>query len=284
MAGRQHVLVIGGDGLLGGAMAAALRAGGHEVTVTTRRPDAVWPGRLWLDLSAREREWSFPPRVDVALLCAGVASIHACRAAPEITRHVNGPATARLAARLLECGAFVVFPSTNLVFDGERPWRHEDDPVAPRTEYGRQKTETERCLLALGDAVAIVRLTKVWGSHVPLLSAWAAALRQQEPIHPFADAMVAPVHVDEAARLLGVVALGRLGGVSHVSGDRDVSYAEIGHRLARRLMAAPSLVRPRAAPADELWPRHTTLAMRRLGAIGGFRPSDVWDTIDRILV
>ena len=90
----------------------------------------------------------------------------------------GGPA--RLAQALSASGAFPVLLSTNLVFDGTVPYRGPDDPVCPRTEYGRQKAAAERAVLAAGGAV--VRLTKVLGPDDPLVTGWVARLRRGEPV------------------------------------------------------------------------------------------------------
>jgi xanthine dehydrogenase small subunit len=60
-----------------------------------------------------------------------------------------------LARRLLSLGAFVVFTSTNLVFDGEQAHYATCATPHPTSEYGRQKAEAERALLALGARVVL---------------------------------------------------------------------------------------------------------------------------------
>jgi hypothetical protein len=47
---------------------------------------------------------------------------------------------------------------TNLVFDGSVPCRNAHDAACPVTEYGRQKAEAEKQLLALGNMAAVVRV------------------------------------------------------------------------------------------------------------------------------
>jgi dTDP-4-dehydrorhamnose reductase len=274
-------LVIGADGRLGGGLRQALAAAGQRVLATSRRRDGE---HAFLDLAAPPETWALPAEASVAYLCAAVTSQAACERDPDGTRRVNVRHTVALASRLAAAGAFVVFPSTNLVFDGTRPARASDDAVCPRTAYGRQKAAAEADLLALG--AAVVRLTKVIAPDDALLCGWARSLRAGETIHPFADLVFAPLPLAFVARALMTIAARRGAGLWQLSGERDVSYADAARHLARRLGADEALIVPGSAqdagiPAGSR-PPHTTLDTRRWReAIGTPLPS-VEATLDTL--
>lgn len=269
----RRALIVGGDGLIGRALAAELERAGAHVVRTTRRPEA---GGLRLDLAADPQTAALPPDLDVAYLCAARSRVQDCAVDPEGTLRVNVTHTVALAARLVTAGAFVVFPSTSQVFDGSRPCRRTCEAVCPVTEYGRQKAEAEHALLALDGRVAILRLTKVIGPGMPLLWGWAQAVRRGEPVHPFSDAVMAPVPLS-----CGVQALHRLGGCRaaglwQLSADRDISYEAAARHLCDRVGVGHELVRPvRAEASGTPPPRHTTLDASGLRALGITAP-DVW--------
>ncbi|MDE3154742.1 MAG: sugar nucleotide-binding protein [Acidobacteriota bacterium] len=254
------LLVIGGDGLIGRAVVRCARQLGRRVLRTSRRESPG--GALPLDLGRDDVAAWEPPPARAAILAAAVGSQERCVHDREGTARVNVEATVTLARKLAAQGTFVVFPSSNLVFDGATPWHRADEAVAPRTEYGRQKAETERQLLDLGASVAVVRLTKVWGPYVPLLADWAVALRRHRPVHPYSDAVVAPVWLDDVTEVLDRIAARRLAGLHQLSGDVDVRYADIARRLAKRLGVDPALVQPVPSmlQGGEGFPAHTTLA------------------------
>ncbi len=259
-----RLLIVGGDALLGRSLAASFPADA-DVVVTTRRADsASAPHRVFLDLRDPVDDWPIPEGTTVAWLLAAVTSQAECRRDPVGTARVNVEHPVALARRLAERGAFVVFPSTNLVFDGTVPHVSADAPPSPRTEYGRQKTAAESALRELGDRVAIVRLTKVLPPAFPLFVQWRSDLEAGTIIRPFADLRMAPVGLREVAETLRDVGLRRLAGVTHLSASRDVTYAEAAEWIAEQLGAGP-LVQPTtsiAAGADLEWrPDHTTLAM-----------------------
>lgn len=257
----------------------------QEVWLTTRDAKAVAPQTRWLDLAQPASTW---PLADlpcqVAVLCAAVTSQKACQEDYATTYAINVTATVELAKRLVEAGAFVVFLSTNLVFDGSVPLVPADHPVNPQTAYGQQKAEAEQALLALApDSVAVVRLTKVLNRGFPLFQSWIDSLRDHRPIHPFADLYLAPISLPFATAVVAQVAQQRLRGIIQVSAKDDLSYAEVAYRLAEKLHLDTNLIHPVSCQTAGVTyaPRHTTLATDRLQGLG-MHPPDAEQVIDQL--
>jgi dTDP-4-dehydrorhamnose reductase len=284
------VLVVGADGLIGGALWRRARAEGRPVIGTTRRAavnEVEDDGRIHLDLSDDPAAWALPQSIGAAFLCAGMTGIDACESRPDEARHINVRQTLCLAERLLHRGAHVVFVSTNQVFDGARPHTPPDAPYAPQTTYGRMKVEAERQLSALGGATTILRLSKVAQTLSRLLASWATTLRSGRPVEPFADMRAAPLPLNFVVEMLVRIADGRIIGVVQASGDEDVPYADIARRLAATLGTSESLVRPRPAGRGKVaprhFPRHTTLDTSRLIRELDLTPPPVWAEIGEVL-
>jgi dTDP-4-dehydrorhamnose reductase len=258
VAGRgTKALIVGVDSVIGSSLAAHLRSGGVSVVATSRRATRL-PGTMELDLLSGLDSWT-APTVDCVFLCAAATSIHACEQDPGATRLVNVEGPVRLAQRLIERGARVVFLSSNLVFDGSRPFRRVDEPTCPTTVYGHHKAQAEEQLLAMGARVSVLRLTKVLGTSHPLLGEWARALAAGQAIHPFRDVLLAPVALRQSVEALSAIARHDADGVFHLSGDRDVTYAHLAGMLATEWQANPTLVQPMAGRAVSTPPAQTTL-------------------------
>jgi len=281
---QETYLVIGGEGFLGSRLAWALKAADRNVIRTLLDPGAVTAPDLHLDFSGSVESWKIPKGVDTAFFFSAVTSLDECRKNPEETRKINVENTILLARRLAEQGIFVIFPSSNLVFDGTEPFKEPDDPVKPCTEYGRQKAETEQALLELGDMCAIVRFTKIIDEETPLISRWCNDLVNGREIRPFSDMVLSPVPLELAVAVMLELAAVKMSGIWQVSGVQDISYEELAFHLAKRLRADPGLVRPvKAADSGmqfECIPRHTTLDCSRLGEVTDCYPPDPFDTID----
>lgn len=280
----MSTLIIGTDGKIGGALWRRLRRSGRRVIGTTRRQDSVGEDALHLDLAQDMSDWPVPDGVQTAVICAGVSSAGACASDPIGTAQVNVDGTVALARRLASQGAFVVFLSTGHVFDGSRPNNLAEEPFSPITEYGRQKARTEAQLGELGDSVAIVRLSNVLRTGEALLTGWAEALKKGEAVTPFSDMTMAPVPVSCVVTVLQAVMEARLSGVWQISGERDVSYAEIARVGAGLVGADVGLVRPvRAADVgySERIRENTTMDISRLRDELGIQPPDVIWTLER---
>ncbi len=277
------ILVVGSDGMVGAALMRCWASAGRPVLGTTRRQAADGDGRVKLDLAAGVDQWRCPASVKVAVVCAGVTTLAECKRDPIRTAMINVEGVARLVEKLVLQGVFVVYLSTGQVFDGSIPACPPDNPVAPCTEYGRQKAEAEREVKRWGDAVAVVRFSKILGPGPSLLATWKEALKRGETIQPFSDVVMAPVPLSCALSILELVASRRRPGIWQVSGVSDVTYAEAAYLGARALGIEPTRVRPRPASDSgvelEFVATHATLDITRVRSELGMEPPDVHWTV-----
>lgn len=285
-------LIVGGDSMIGAALAAALKRDGAPVRATTRRRDSTAPDRPWLDL-ADEAGWSeaMMDSVGTAYLCAAVARLNDCARDPAGSQRVNTTNAVAFAEWLMKRGVPVVFLSTNQVFDGHRPRQRADAPVSPRNVYGRQKAEAEAGILAAatrnGGHAAVLRLTKVIHPGMPLFDGWMADLRRGVPITPFQDMSLAPVTADVVVRTLRAIGERRGEGIYQLSAADDVSYAKAATHIARRIGADPGLVRPVSQASTgallETPPRYTSMDTTRVSAEFGIAIPDSLAAVDSVL-
>lgn len=275
-------LVVGVDSQIGRTLSTHLRSQGWQVYGTSRR-DTRAEQVVFLDL-ATVREYAELPDTDVAFLCVAETRLARCRAAPETTARVNTEGPVTLARALVRRGAFVVFLSTLAVFDGYTDYHRADEVPNPRSVYGRQKLQAEQELAALGERLAIVRLTKVLVPEMPLIRGWIQALRCGDPIKPFADMVMSPLSLGIVMDVLTEVGRSCASGLFQLSGSRDISYADAALYIAQRLGAEPALIQPiksseAGIPPDEVF-AHTTLDSSRVAALFGIRPPDPLAIID----
>ena len=275
------VLVVGAGGMIGSALQTTLTSRGIPTVGTTRTGNG---GAILLDLLAEPATWRIPDHIATAVLCAAITSTKACRERSAEARRVNVDATVALGRLLAGRGCRIIFLSTNMVFDGSVPFVPADTPTCPRTPYGLLKAEAEGELLSLGDAVTVVRLTKVFGPFPQLLQEWQGRLRAGDPIHPFADLVMAPVPLRHAVEVVAGVIAARLPGIVQVSATEDLSYAAVAVRLAESLGVDRSLVQPTLATAHrhdiEYVPRYTTLDASRARDALGLPAPNPWTALE----
>lgn len=224
------LLLVGGDSEIGGTTLAHLRGRGHDVLATTRHPAAT-SDLIPLDLKAPLNSWTPPPQTQAVCIFAAVARLADCAADPRGSAHVNVTQTLALAERLIARDIYVLFLSTNQVFDGQTAHVPADTAMAPVSKYGRQKARTESALhtyMARGAPVAILRLGKVVSPQTALLRDWRAALCADRPIRAFHDMTMAPAPIGAVTHAVERLMTDRAIGIFQLTGPRDVAYAEVG--------------------------------------------------------
>lgn len=194
---------------------------------------------------------AFAPR-RIVLLTA-LARIADCDAYPGYARALNVELPGDVAQWTAKHGARLVHVSTDLVFGAAAPpvaGFAETDAPAPTSNYGRQKLEGERRVLATDPAALVVRLPLLWdargagcGASEPLLEALAKGGRPKL----FVDEWRTPLFVDDAAGALVELAHGSARGVLHVAGPERITRHELGTSLAIASGMPPAEVRRRIA-------------------------------------
>ena len=235
-------LVIGAEGMIGRALLAELRAAGWAAAGTTRREKGQ-EDLIGFDLTDPPDRFMRDARIDrflangtlSAFLLAAATGYERCEKDPVATRLVNVDQTVELVGRLMQRGAFAVFPSSSAA-------------TRPTTEYGRQKAAAERAIAGFApgapakSGAAIVRIAKVVNAD-GRFGEWMSNLAGGTPVEAARDMMLSPVSLAYVARGLMHIAGRRASGLYHLSGAQEVSYFQFVRMLADALGCSPSLVR-----------------------------------------
>jgi len=174
-------------------------------------------------------------RPQLVIHCAAMSRTPACEAHPELARRNNVDVTRALCELAREI--FLIFFSTDLVFDGRKGNYHETDEPSPLTVYGETKAAAERIVLA-NPRHTVIR-TSVNAGATPrgdssfneqLRATWARG----ETTTLFADEFRSPVSAAVTARAAWeLVALDKPG-LYHLAGRERLSRLEIGRVIAAR--------------------------------------------------
>ncbi|HEV8014457.1 MAG TPA: sugar nucleotide-binding protein [Stellaceae bacterium] len=266
------ILLIGGDSEIGAATFSYMTALGRAARATTRRvATASAQGRIFFDLAVPAQDWRLPGDIDAACILAAIARLKACHDDPHGSARINVDQTLTLIERLLAQGIYVLFLSTNQVFDGTRACVPADAPPSPISEYGRQKAQVEAALIAAianGRPGAILRFGKVVSPGIELLLNWRDRLVAGRRIQAFFDMVMAPIPVACAAQAIDALLAAQRPGVWQLTGPRDISYSAAALHIAQRVAADPGLVESVRASAAGIpiggGVANTTLDSRRL--------------------
>ena len=234
-------LIVGGDSTIGSALSAYWQAKGISHCASTRNQETVTEKRPYLDLASKTWLELGKNHYDVVVFCAADTKLADCEEHPELTAKINVEATIALANFLRLRGAHLLLLSTNQVFDGSLPNRKVSEQVCPFNEYGRQKAEAERLILQMPRS-AVLRLTKVVHSDLPLLKQWESSLQAGQPIEAFVDMNIAPIFLEEVVQRIDKLIRNRETGIFHLSGKCDVSYYEFAKNYFKSIPNVESLI------------------------------------------
>lgn len=242
---QMKIAVFGASGLLGAAVCRESVARGHQILSYASREwkdprnkqDVV---SLPLDRFEQVMREVFDHWPDAIVNCAAVSSPDAVDRDPPGARLINVDAALRLGELAAHLGARYVHLSTDMVFDGtSSPYRSTDRP-RPLSEYGRQKLEAEKRVLAASEEnVVVLRITLLNGNsprgdrspHERILSALA---KGESPVL-FTDEWRQTSSAENVAQaVVELIERPSLNGLFHWAGSEVVSRHELGRLILRK--------------------------------------------------
>lgn len=232
----DRVLVVGGNGMLGRAVAAVARASGRQCA-NASRTGADFGFDLRKPESWNEAFDAFRPKLVVN--CAAIASIEQCARAPDLADLVNGQAPGTLALRARQAGAAFVQISTDHFFTGDgRDAHSEDRPIVLLNTYARSKRRGEIAALACEGALVLRTNVTGWRGEAerPTFVEWAhAALASRRPGKLFIDYFTSTIDAPSFAQaMFDLVERGAQGLLNLASRDVSSKY-EFVRALARQM-------------------------------------------------
>ncbi len=284
----MKVLIIGASGQVGGALLRVLECSGIELVGTYHSQ----PLRGTLKLDVRDQgavhnclEAVQPDAVFLVVNTPG--GVDYCEIHPTEAQALNVAGTRNVATAVAQCGAVLVYYSTDYIFDGKAgPYVEEDQPC-PISVYGRTKWEAEQVIQTFVPAHLILRTTAVFGwdrtSRNFAMQVWDH-LQSGNPMRVPQDQWCNPTFVDYLAgvsiRLLQMGATG----VFNVVGKDRMLRSELAKALARAMALDPTLVIPMST--SELGqvasrPLHGGLKTDKLAQLLGTEPLDLNESLKR---
>ena len=187
----KKILILGGDSKIGNALYLDLK-NSFSISKSTRK-NFLGVDEFYLDLS-NELSFSILPKekFDFVFICISITSINYCENNILETNRINVNHTIELIKYYHNQGSFIIYFSSNLVFDGTKKKMRHNSKVNPQINYGRQKVEVEKFLLKIPKS-AIIRMTKIIDKNFNLFENWINNLLNNNTIIAFNDMQMSPV-------------------------------------------------------------------------------------------
>ncbi len=249
----QTILITGASGFIGENIAHRLRMGGARVYLVSagRQPRASAEKCFTADLGVRgqfARALGDLP-VDAVVHTAAVINPDACQRDPARAHAVNVEGTREVAEWAESRRARMIYFSTDLVYNGTKPFFREDDPPDPTNVYGKTKLEGEERVRRTCSHWVVMRLALSYGPTRGSRGDWTekmrAALAEGKELTLFTDQFRTPAYAGDTAEAVFRFAGGEgRTGVYHMGGRERVSRYEFGIKFARVYGIPKERIRP----------------------------------------
>jgi dTDP-4-dehydrorhamnose reductase len=225
-----------------------------------------------LDISdeAQVRSCFTSIRPDVVVHTAALTDVDECEKFPDKARRINSHGTAIVAKVCQSLGAFLIYISSDYVFDGATGGYRETDTPNPVNEYGRSKLLGENNACEHCSRVSVIRAT-VFGLKLPprvgMMESMVAALRDGKGMTRFFDQYFTPLYTGQLSEVLICIAELAPTGVFHVGSVNKVSRLEFSKSVAEVFAYADSHIYPgpfRQIDGLACRPRDTSLVCNRI--------------------
>jgi dTDP-4-dehydrorhamnose reductase len=245
---ESKLLIVGIDGTIGSKLFSTLPTYGWTVYGTSRDKSRTSSRIRFLDLESPDLDLH-TEKFSVAIICAAITSIYQCEKYPSESRDINVIGTIALIDSLLQSGTFVVFLSTNAIFDGSKAFYSITDTPNPLNKYGSFKLEVEEHLLKKKNAnFAILRLTKLITNQTKLIVTWNLLVEQKNIILAFSNRMLSPITMEEVESAISSIISTKQTGVFHLGGQVELSYFDFAKQYFGGQPISLSLIRDSIDP------------------------------------
>lgn len=237
MSTRATILITGGGGMLATALARALRERAREPVVLDRAGlDVTSPDSI-ADAFTRHAP-------AIVFNCAAYTKVDLAERESKLAVNVNGTGAAHVARACGERGATLVHYSTDYVFDGtlRRPLR-PDDPVGPRSAYGRSKLGGEEEIRRVpGLAYIIVRTAWLYGPNGPnFVKTMVNAARAGKPLRVVNDQIGSPTYTRDLANATLELLDHGARGVWHLTNSGETTWFDFARAIFEKWALSPDL-------------------------------------------
>jgi dTDP-4-dehydrorhamnose reductase len=281
-------LVTGSAGLIGHQVVKDLVQQGNTVYSGYNKaaPDDGIPVQMELLNYDQLKKTIEKTNPDAIIHLAAQTNVDLCETQKELATKMNADATKIIAKQTAKQGAFLVYVSTDYVFDGISGLKKETDKTNPVDYYGESKLQGENAVRDLASAWCIARTSTPYGMHKTKTSfpVWIAKnILEKKKINVVVDQFTSPTYVPNLSRMLIEVATKQITGIIHLAGATRISRYDMAVMVVDKLSLDKNFLAP-TYMKDMKWaakrPMDSSLDVSRAASILNEKPLTVNQGLD----
>lgn len=260
----NRVLIIGGNGFVGGRLHQQGVSRGYEVAIADMAEIPMVDEQRYIRCDIRDQQQltrtfaAFRPNLVVNV--AAIADIDYAEKEHERAWKVNVEGAANGARAARRIGAKYIWFSSDAVFSGHDLSYDETAPVNPVNFYGVTKKEGEISILKENPSAIIVRLSLILGMPVVKGNSFLAGLvdkfKKGERVNVPEWEIRTPVDVDTLCRAIYELYFLDYSGILHLGATDSINRFELCKRIAMETGYPEELVTSQQHPPKDRAPRH----------------------------
>lgn len=194
---------------------------------------------------------------DLVVHAAALTNVDKCETQKELAWRVNVQGTENIAKLCRKHQTYLVYISTDYVFDGEKGNYIETDMPSPINHYGTTKLEAEQRVQRLVKDHCIARTSVIYGSTPATgktnFALWLIdKLRKEEKVRIVTNQTNSPTLNTNLAKMTLEILTRRLTGIYHLAGATFLSRYDYAKTLAETFNLKTELIEP-ATSKDIAW-------------------------------
>ena len=244
---KLKFLVTGSAGLIGRQVVKDLSET-HEVGSCYNKSKPEFGHSMKMDLFNHEMISNvlLEAEPDVVIHLGAMTGVDLCEKEESMAFDINAKATQIIAQQCSILNTFLVYVSTDYVFDGNSGMYYEDSVPNPLSIYGKSKFDGEKMVQNFSSDWCIARTSTPFGLHPTRKSfpVWVIEnLKKQKQIDVLSDQFTSPTYVPHLSKMLIEISERHLNGIFHVTGATKISRYEMARMVANKLNLDEKLLR-----------------------------------------
>ena len=244
----MRIFITGGSGLAGSKLAEMALARGEQVYSGYAHNQPPYGKEVKFDLLDANgiRDIIERMRPDIIVHSAALTDVDRCEREKDLAYKINVEGTRAIAEAARRAGSYLIYISTDYVFDGQRGLYREEEETNPVSYYGLSKLQGEQFCLDQG---CIARTCVIYGSRPASgkvnFALWLLnALKSGKEARVVTDQFITPTLNSNLAPMVLEAADRHLSGIYHLSGASRVSRYDFACELARAFDLDRRLILP----------------------------------------
>jgi dTDP-4-dehydrorhamnose reductase len=246
-----RLLITGASGLYGSKLAKLATERNHKVFSGYNQNQTYSGIPIQFDVSDRNsvKRAFKKAKPEVVVHAAALTDVDKCETNNAVAWRINVKGTGNISEEIQRSGAFLIFASTDYIFNGKMGRYKETDLPDPINYYGYTKQEGEELVKTATEKYCIVRASVIYGSTRAAgkinFALWLInKLKNNEQAKIATDQWNSPTLNTNMAEMTLEIIERKLTGIYHISGATRISRYDFAKQVAKKFKLDLNLIVP----------------------------------------